>query len=141
MAEKDAALKEAERCKTRLDLAQRLVSALGSENDRWANAIVNINLEQKLVTGDVLIASAFISYTGPFNKKNRKHMIHGLFEKYFIDNKIPMTPEVNPVKILSDEAQIASWNKDGLPSDAVSIENGTILTNSERYPLIIDPQL
>jgi dynein heavy chain len=31
------------------------------------------------------------------------------------------------------------WNKDLLPSDAVSIENGTILTNSERYPLIIDP--
>jgi len=66
-------------------------------------------------------------------------MIHGLFEKYFLDNKIPMTPEVNPVKILSDEARIAGWNKDGLPSDPVSIENGTILTNSERYPLIIDP--
>ncbi len=81
-----------------------MVAALGSENERWANAIVNINLEQKLVTGDVLIASAFISYTGPFNKKNRKHMIHGLFEKYFIDNKIPMTPDVNPVKILADEA-------------------------------------
>ena len=31
-------------------------------------------------------------------------MIHGLFEKYFIDNKIPMTPDVNPVKILADEA-------------------------------------
>jgi len=89
----------------------------------------------------VLIASAFISYTGPFNKKNRKHMIHDLFEKFFIENKIPMTPEVNPVRILSDEAQMATWNKDGLPSDAVSIENGTILTNSERYPLIIDPQL
>jgi len=28
---------------------------------------------------------------------------------------------------------------DLLPSDAVSTENGTILTNSERYPLIIDP--
>lgn len=28
-----------------------------------------------------------------------------------------------------------------LPTDAVSIENGTILTNSERYSLIIDPQL
>jgi len=117
------------------------VAALGSENERWANAIVRIQSETELVTGDVLLASAFISYTGPFNKRNRKHMIHNLFEKYFIDNKIPMTPEVNPVKILSDEAQVAMWNKDGLPSDAVSIENGTILTNSERYPLIIDPQL
>lgn len=45
MAEKDAALNEAERCKTRLDLAQRLVSALGSENERWANAIIRITSE------------------------------------------------------------------------------------------------
>lgn len=45
MAEKNAALSEAERCKTRLDLAQRLVAALGSENERWANAIVRITAE------------------------------------------------------------------------------------------------
>jgi dynein heavy chain, axonemal len=81
-----------------------LVSALGSENERWANAIVHILEEQKLVIGDVLLASAFISYTGPFSKKNRKHMIHDLFTKYFHDNKIPINPEINPVKILSDEA-------------------------------------
>ena len=31
-------------------------------------------------------------------------MIHDLFTKYFHDNKIPINPEMNPVKILSDEA-------------------------------------
>jgi len=66
-------------------------------------------------------------------------LIKSNFEKYFIENKIPISPDVNPIKILTDEATIALWNKDGLPSDAVSTENGTILTNSERYPLIIDP--
>lgn len=87
------------------------------------------------------MASAFISYTGPFNKKFRSIMIKSSFEKYFLENKIPISPDVNPIKILTDEATIALWNKDFLPSDAVSTENGTILTNSERYPLIIDPQL
>ena len=29
----------------------------------------------------------------------------------------------------------------GLPADPVSIENGAILTNSERYALMVDPQL
>jgi len=66
-------------------------------------------------------------------------LIRTNFEKYFTENKIPISPEVNPIKILTDEATIATWNMDLLPSDAVSTENGTILTNSERYPLIIDP--
>ena len=47
----------------------------------------------------------------------------------------------NPVKILTDESVVALWNKQFLPTDQVSIENGTILTNSERYPLMVDPQL
>jgi dynein heavy chain len=47
----------------------------------------------------------------------------------------------NPVKILTDESVVALWNKQYLPTDQVSIENGTILTNSERYPLMVDPQL
>ena len=42
---------------------------------------------------------------------------------------------------MTDEAQIAEWNNQKLPSDQVSTENGAILTNSERWSLIIDPQL
>ncbi len=52
-----------------------------------------------------------------------------------------MSPDTNPLSILTDEATIAGWNNQKLPSDRVSTENGAILTNSERYPLIIDPQL
>lgn len=55
------------------------------------------------------------------------------------DQKIPMTKNIDVIKILSNDALIATWNMQGLPSDQVSIENGTILTNSERYPLMIDP--
>ena len=35
------------------------------------------------------------------------------------DNKIPMGAIINPVKILTDEASIAKWNKEGLPADEV----------------------
>jgi dynein heavy chain len=40
---KSAAVNEAARCARRLDLAQRLVSALGSEKARWAGSIVELD--------------------------------------------------------------------------------------------------
>ena len=36
---------------------------------------------------------------------------------------------------------MASWIRQGLPSDPTSVQNGTILVNSERWPLMMDPQL
>ena len=72
---KQAAINEAARCARRLNLAQRLVKALGSENERWGLSIVSLNEQLKVVVGDVLMASAFVSYAGPFNKKFRDTMI------------------------------------------------------------------
>ena len=43
---------------------------------------------------------------------------------------ITTSPENDPIKLLTDESTAAKWNKQSLPSDKVSIENGTILTNS-----------
>lgn len=50
-----------------------------------------------------------------------------------------MSPSANPLSVLTDEAEVAGWNNFGLPPDRVSTENGSILTNSDRYSLIIDP--
>ena len=66
-------------------------------------------------------------------------MIKDQFLTFITLNKIPMSLNADPVKLLIDESTAAKWNQQGLPSDIVSIENGTILTNSERYPLMIDP--
>jgi dynein heavy chain len=63
------------------------------------------------------------------------------FLDFFKKFKIPMSPDTNPLSILTDEATIAGWNNQKLPADRVSTENGAILTSSERYSLIIDPQL
>jgi dynein heavy chain len=52
-----------------------------------------------------------------------------------------LSPEGNPLSVLTDEATTAGWNNFGLPPDKVSTENGAILNNSERYALMIDPQL
>jgi dynein heavy chain len=41
MDDKAAAEAEAEKCANKLDLAQRLVNALGSESVRWAQSILD----------------------------------------------------------------------------------------------------
>ena len=141
MDKKQAAEDEALRCETRLSRANRLVAALGSEKGRWGDAIVQFTEDMKVVHGDVLLASSFVSYVGPFNKAFRDMIVNENFVKFFKDNQIPMSPACDPLLILTDEATVASWNNEKLPSDRVSTENGAILTNSDRYSLIIDPQL
>lgn len=65
----------------------------------------------------------------------------GLQRTFGLQPEIPLSPDLDPLSLLTDEAQIAQWNNFGLPSDRMSSENATILVNSERWPLMIDPQV
>lgn len=141
MDDKASAEAEAAKCASKLDMANRLIAALGSESTRWANAITMLEDNLVKIIGDVLLASAFVSYVGPFNKKFRNLIMETKFVPFFQQNNIPMSPEADPLLILTNPAQIANWNNQNLPSDDVSIQNGSILKASERYSLIIDPQL
>lgn len=139
MKEKNDAMAAAEKCERKMNLAQRLVGALGSELERWQQSIVDLTEYLKVIIGDVLIACSFVSFVGPFNKKFRDTIVYDNFVTYCREKKIPMSKNPNPIALLTDEATIAGWNTNGLPPDIVSTENGAILTSSERYPLIIDP--
>ena len=149
-AEKQMALEIVEKGQKKLDLAQRLTNALASENVRWAENIVTMEADKQLLVGDVLLASAFISYVGPFTKVFRDRLMSQTFTP-FLEEKfrkavgeegtIPMSSSADPIKILTSTSDIAKWQADGLPADKVSVENGTIVCSSSRWPLIIDPQL
>lgn len=39
-----------------------------------------------------------------------------------------------------DDATVGEWNLQGLPKDTLSVQNAIMVTNSDRYPLLIDPQ-
>ncbi|PNJ31676.1 DNAH9 isoform 7, partial [Pongo abelii] len=54
---------------------------------------------------------------------------------------IPVTPALDPLRMLMDDADVAAWQNEGLPADRMSVENATILINCERWPLMVDPQL
>jgi len=109
MTEKNDAIAAAEKCERKMSLATRLVSALGSEQERWAQSIIDIGELMKVVIGDVLLASAFVSYVGPFNKQFRDRILSDNFTPFFGQNNIPMSENSNPVDILTDDAKCAVW--------------------------------
>jgi hypothetical protein len=82
-----------------------------------------------------------------------------------IGRDIPLTLNVDPMHVLTNDSQMVSvcvcilililtltlthththtqavWQNEGLPADRISLENGAIITNCNRWPLLIDPQL
>lgn len=70
-------------------------------------------------------------------RERRKHIERNLL----FQPSIPITDGIDPLELLTDDTQIAMWQNEGLPSDRMSTENATILSNSDRWPLMIDPQV
>uniref|UniRef100_A0A3Q2VR05 Dynein heavy chain 11, axonemal-like n=1 Tax=Haplochromis burtoni TaxID=8153 RepID=A0A3Q2VR05_HAPBU len=134
---------EVNRTNKTIELANRLVKGLESENVRWAHSVAQYHEQEETLCGDVLLTAAFISYAGSFSKKYRKELLDNLWMPFLHSQKmsIPMTEGLDPVLMLTDDAMVAQWNNEGLPGDKMSTQNATILTNCERWPLLIDPQL
>nr|XP_033816070.1 dynein heavy chain 17, axonemal isoform X1 [Geotrypetes seraphini] len=142
-AEKIKCQQEADATNLVISLANRLVGGLASENVRWAESVQMFHQQETTLCGDVLLTSAFVSYVGYFTKKYRTDLMEKYWLPYLNELKvpIPVTPDMDSLSLLTDDADIAAWNNQGLPSDRMSSENATILCNTERWPLIIDAQL
>eukprot|EP00761_Pharyngomonas_kirbyi_P000786 gb/GECH01000787.1/.p1 GENE.gb/GECH01000787.1/~~gb/GECH01000787.1/.p1 ORF type:complete len:1788 (+),score=484.11 gb/GECH01000787.1/:1-5364(+) len=139
IAKKQDLLDDARQTKENLQSAEDLISALSEERIRWSedqNKFQNI-IDQLI--GDVAIASAFISYSGPFNQEFReillKNCIEGIQER-----EIPSSSNFDLLDFMVNDQIIGKWSIEGLPKDDLSIQNAIIITTSNRYPLLIDPQ-
>eukprot|EP00435_Cladocopium_sp_Y103_P007169 s2691_g2.t1 len=139
MAEKAALMADAEKCQNKLNMAQRLVGALA------ANGVIWEQTELVYIPGDTLVACSYASYVGVFTRQYREDTVDA-FVQYLTKKGVPLGPKPDPLAVLATDAEMAAWAGwdlmgQGLPSDRVSCENGAILCNSQRWSLIIDPQL
>ncbi|XP_037924668.1 dynein beta chain, ciliary isoform X3 [Hermetia illucens] len=142
-ADKLRCQQEADATQATIQLANRLVGGLASENVRWAEAVANFVAQGITLPGDTLLITAFISYVGCFTKQFRLDLMNKMWLPHLkaLDPAIPITEGLDPLCLLTDDTTVAVWHNEGLPSDRMSIENATILSNSDRWPLMIDPQL
>lgn len=124
---------------SKLDAAHAMITGLSEERIRWTDQIEVFKDEINRLVGDALILDGFLSYTGPFNQEFRA-MMQVTWQNELKKRGIPFTESINVVDRLTDTATIGEWNLQGLPNDELSIQNGIIVTQASRYPLLIDPQ-
>lgn len=143
MAAKMKCQAEADATAFTINIANRLINGLSSENVRWRQLIKDYQASLVTLPGDTLIITAFISYVGCFMRSYRIDLQNKYWFPFLekLPVKIPRAEGLDALSLLTDDAQVAQWNNEGLPSDRMSTENATIMVNSARWPLLIDPQL
>ncbi|CAG11277.1 unnamed protein product, partial [Tetraodon nigroviridis] len=126
-------------CAKKLDRAEKLIGGLGGEKTRWAQAAEDLQSTYDNLTGDVLISAGVIAYLGAFTAGFRQDCIKS-WTSLCQPKKIPSSDDFSLTKTLGHPIKIRAWNIAGLPSDSFSIDNAVIVSNSRRWPLMIDPQ-
>eukprot|EP00501_MAST-03F_sp_TOSAG23-6_P000341 GSMAST32.ASY1.ANO1.348.1 assembled CDS len=125
----------------RLSLATRLTSGLSDEKDRWSKDVENLKQSALSLVGDCILGAAFVSYIGAFDGPFREILLKQKWLPDLLSRDIPLTENISPVNILSTAAVRAEWSQQGLKADQMSLQNGAIITNCQRWPLLIDPQM
>ncbi|CAK9006961.1 unnamed protein product [Durusdinium trenchii] len=137
---KDDLQQQFEVCTKRLVTAEKLINGLGGEKSRWQASSANLGVQYNNLTGDVLISSGIIAYLGCFLAKYRHESVDSWIS-LMQENKVPSSSTFLLRSVIGEDVAIRQWVIDKLPNDQVSIDNALILSNSQRWPLMIDPQL
>ncbi|XP_038618403.1 dynein heavy chain 3, axonemal [Tachyglossus aculeatus] len=128
-----------ELCSQKLIRAEKLISGLGGEKDRWTEAARLLGIRYVNLTGDVLLSSGTVAYLGAFTVDYR-HRCQSEWLELCKKKAIPGSDDFSLSNTLGDPVKIRAWQIAGLPIDSFSSDNGIIVSNSRRWALMIDPQ-
>ena len=116
MADKAALQADADATQRRMDSANRLIGGLSGEQKRWTAQSEAFADETRRLTGDVALACAFMGYAGPFNADFRALLLRERFEVDALARGVPLTAGLNVSSFVVDEATVADWALEGLPT-------------------------
>jgi len=100
---------------------------------------MQIEKDLNTIVQDSLLSAATISYLAPYTSKYRVEYIHR-WTKQMMGEFLPLSRGYTLEKYLGDPVQVRKWQICGLPADSFSAENGIIMSQTMKWPLLIDPQ-
>lgn len=105
MEQKEDLRKKAEHTEKMLDRANKLVSGLGGEKERWESTVADLLNRIEHLPGDCLLAGAFISYMGPFLSKYREKLMEKWLNLVNMEN-IPVSERFVFADFMADPTQV-----------------------------------
>jgi dynein heavy chain len=138
-AKKHQLERQVESVSQQLIRAEKLIGSLGDERDRWTQCAADCEVKLIALLGDVLVSSGIVAYLGAFTKLYRDECVTK-WTALCQERKVPCSENIKLAGVLGDPVKIRAWNLAGLPNDSFSIDNGIVISNSRRWPLLIDPQ-
>ncbi|KIN00492.1 hypothetical protein OIDMADRAFT_125387 [Oidiodendron maius Zn] len=138
ISETQAIKTEMSRVQFKVDRSVRLLDSLSSERVRWEEGSKSFETQINTLVGDVLVAAAFLAYSGLYDQQFRKNMMDDWLHQLELSGI--SYKQHNPVtEYLSTADERLGWQQNTLPVDDLCTENAIILKRFNRYPLIIDP--
>lgn len=139
VTEKQRLTDAANNCIRKMNTATTLINGLGGEKKRWTQQSKEFKAQLGRLVGDVLLATGFLSYCGPYNQEFRANLVT-IWMEILETKEIPYTVKLNITNMLVENSTISEWTLQGLPNDELSVQNALIATKSRSYPLLVDPQ-
>eukprot|EP00795_Rhopilema_esculentum_P000293 gene293-9945_t len=126
-------------CSQKLVRAEKLLRGLGGERTRWVMVSRELSETHNNIVGDVLLSAGVVAYLGAFTTEFRQECVRK-WQELCQQKNIPISERYSMSTTLGDPVTTRQWHISGLPVDGFSEENALIVNNSQRWPLMIDPQ-
>ena len=129
---------EMARVESKVNRSVKLLDSLSAERSRWEDGSKSFETQISTIVGDVLVAAAFLAYSGLYDQQLRKAMLDDWLGQLGLSG-ISYKMHYPVAEYLSTADERLKWQENGLPVDDLCTENAIILRRFNRYPLIIDP--
>eukprot|EP01063_Lacrimia_lanifica_P013617 TRINITY_DN20252_c0_g1_i1.p1 TRINITY_DN20252_c0_g1~~TRINITY_DN20252_c0_g1_i1.p1 ORF type:complete len:4669 (+),score=1741.83 TRINITY_DN20252_c0_g1_i1:139-14145(+) len=136
--ERMALQQEVESTRRRVATAETLLVGLDGEGELWKQRLTTTVDSIRALAGNVARITTLLIYCPPFNQRYRHHIMQDC-EDDLRDLGIPFSQgDIGP--LLMDESTQRARVLEGLPPDAHSMQNASIVNHTNKRVLLLDPQ-